>query len=74
MSKWQPIETAPKDGTLVLIYVRRMTVHGRFPRPPYRIARWTNGKWQLVVVQNRTMTDNFQPSHWMLLPEPPEFA
>ena len=64
MSKWQPIETAPTDGTAVLLY-------------PY-LDDWANayvvygyatldGEWFSEVGRL-----TFEPTHWMPLPEPPE--
>ena len=64
--EWQPIETAPRDGTHVLIYV----------------PGWINGSearylddegWWLA---NNDPTDHWgeqqHPTHWMPLPNPPK--
>jgi hypothetical protein len=60
MTDWQPIETAPKDGTEVLVYVPRRL------GPLYAGAANTTGKqWW-----SRNLGD-IQPSHWMPLPPPP---
>lgn len=69
MSKrvWQPIATAPKDGSDVDLWVGGE----RIPE-----ARWERGRWSVwglsqydcmgwVVVQGK-------PTHWMPLPGPPE--
>lgn len=63
---WQPIETAPKDGTQVLLW-RDETIVGRWQiddRRPY----WTGGDiyWRGV----RWCRDH-NPTHWQPLPEPP---
>jgi hypothetical protein len=72
-SGWRPIETAPKDGTEVLLYCPEQGVaRGRWndcryasnPRP-----YWTNDAERLFGV-SRTRSD--QPTHWMPLPAPPE--
>lgn len=61
--EWQPIETAPKDGTWVLcwnkwdgIIVLRHTSRSRAGRYSWR---GDTGFW-------------YVPTHWMPLPEPPE--
>lgn len=62
---WQPIETAPKDHTRLLLMV-----------PPYGVScghfdcLWENGteRWVMHSVLNKSAT----PTHWMHLPAPPE--
>lgn len=71
---WQPIETAPKDGTKVLL------TNGSW----VETARWANcderfegENWQWLLVDcedgyyNVTAEPN-EPTHWMPLPEPPK--
>jgi hypothetical protein len=68
MSQWQAIETAPKDRLILAVDhgIIRM-VHwdsnqfAKNPRPFW--TWWSNSK---------TCERNFQPTHWMPLPEPPE--
>lgn len=72
MSKWQPIETAPKDGTRVLLFrPRHGVVCGRWDDDKYakRVRPyWSNDQERLWgTLETR---DN-QPTHWMPLPEPP---
>lgn len=58
MSEWQPIATAPRDGTSVLIAVDGL-VH---------LGRWFGGaKWQIA---DRAF-DARSPTHWLPLPAPP---
>jgi hypothetical protein len=69
MSKWQPIETAPKDGMRVLFYTPGDDETGYLPSmqvsyidkggelPTYDVDQWHDG---------------LRPTHWMPLPEPPE--
>ena len=58
--EWQPIETAPKDGTRVLVHE---------PGMEPEIAHWSGGVWWIG------QSDDFQfpggITHWMPLPEPP---
>jgi hypothetical protein len=71
MVDWQPIETAPKDGTRILLWDTDEAV----------IAKWDDISmggakgWQVAVV-NMIGDVNyydaaFNPTHWMPLPEPP---
>ncbi len=56
---WEPIETAPQDGTRVLIYERR---YGTM-----EFARW-------IGAPHNHWGDGYKswkPTHWMPLPEPP---
>lgn len=77
MSEWQPIETAPKDGTLVLLLDGRMVVAGCWN------AAFNDG-WcfwdgygvssdddEANVVELNSWIPGFGPSHWMPLPSPP---
>ena len=70
MSKWQPIETAPKDGTKVLVW--RPSIGTHYEEPKELIAHadvdvWVEGNWW----RSRC---NQQPTHWMPLPAPPTLA
>lgn len=62
---WQPLETAPKDGTFVLMY-RNGTVDTARWYDDWMFGRsaWGNGSW--------SYPDHALPSHWMPLPEPPQ--
>lgn len=62
--KWQPIATAPKDGTPILAYENldfKSKEKGFFE---YSIAEWVSGRgdWRC---------DLLRPTHWMSLPAPP---
>jgi hypothetical protein len=80
MSDWQPIETAPKDGQMIILY------------PNWRIVWWEFGdeEWMYDAVPIEMMNgeaviscrkepgplycryaNDVQPTHWMPLPEPP---
>ena len=72
---WQPIESAPKDGTPVLLFDPVFQRHiGSFVEEWYKTEyvpehrTYTRQKW--VCWSNRTNLD-FKPTHWMPLPEPP---
>ena len=54
---WQPIETAPKDGSFILLATPKGRIADGFWSPVYGV--WS---WPYVMVE---------PTHWMPLPELP---
>lgn len=71
---WQPIETAPKDGTWVLAYSPD-AAGGDYP--PVFIVQWRDdddypdgGAWWLD--HDAGFPVDADPSHWMPLPPKPE--
>lgn len=75
---WQPIETAPRDGTLILLAGNAQMVSGRWREAiPERNepfgggwfwARAIPAMWELVDGTGMTFVS---PTHWQPLPEPP---
>lgn len=70
MSGWQPIETAPKDGSEILLGGCK---HG----PDIRIGGWGGGRY--LGISKGYEPDwsaggdyGFEPTHWMPLPEAPQ--
>jgi hypothetical protein len=67
MNEWQSIETAPKDGTRILL------VRGNY----IWLDDWwkgdgANSNWSSLVAWKQTTGKTPDPpSHWMPLPEPP---
>jgi hypothetical protein len=62
MSEWQPIDTAPKDMTEVIVFCGRKDIClGWYFAPSSRTFSWKdeNGK-------------DIRPTHWMPLPELPK--
>lgn len=75
-SGWQPIETAPKDGTRVDLYGSRSGKPRRFTN-----AWWAEDCWggQLLGTHSwcfdqRDVYGKFEFTHWMPLPAPPAVA
>lgn len=67
MAEWQPIKTAPKDGTAILCCDLIVPVKGMPPimfvgRWDAQYLGWCDKPWH----RNR-----FAPSHWQPLPDPP---
>ena len=58
MSDWQPMGTAPRDGTRVMVF---LTKYGPFT------AHW-DSKWHVAGAQHFDVI----PTHWMPLPAPPK--
>lgn len=87
MSKWKPIETAPKDGSAMLLFLKRKPDRNYLVRDicdNFAIGFWLHGRWQSIEVdecgsmggeETGWMSDyvslDLEPSHWMPLPNPP---
>lgn len=68
---WQPIETAPKDGTDILCWLPPLESDPqRRPEGEMVVAYWFKDGWSFAA-------DKFgaaimcKPSHWKPTPEPP---
>lgn len=75
LHQWQPIDTAPRDGTAIIALLRYR--NGTVFDEPLSI-RWHDpwGQWVfsgcLIGIQNSAKDeDNVDPTHWMPLPPPP---
>ncbi len=56
--EWQPIETAPKDNSMIL-------VHGG-------VAHWWKGEWYTLTAEEYPGRPiQWKVAHWMPLPSPP---
>ena len=69
MSEWQPIETAPKDGTEVFLWTEE--------KPNIVVAYWDtyegSGWWRFSEsVLSDIAGEVENATHWMPLPEPPK--
>jgi hypothetical protein len=58
---WQPIETAPKDGRLIMV------AHNESYQNGVAIVRWSENYGAWVDYDN----DFWKPDFWMPLPKPP---
>jgi hypothetical protein len=70
---WQPIETAPKDRTTILIF-KPGTLYNGEPAPWYDVARWDyvdNDQSEMGWASQDGCLSCVEPTHWMPLPEPP---
>lgn len=63
---WQPIETAPKDGTEILVFSPE--------RPAGKestVVFWKNSKWAFFEMEGAQLNILDKLTHWMPLPLPP---
>lgn len=74
---WQPIKTAPKDGTSIIVYGKFAgEIAGIIDGKHVGIASWQGGRGDYAGFTWRAEnTDAYaawwRPTHWMPLPEPP---
>jgi hypothetical protein len=77
MNEWQPISTAPKDGTHILV-CRAWDADGKpigdeaWGVFVHNAAWWGNEEGWIVycsMIQDPRLY--FEPTHWMALPDPP---
>lgn len=64
MSEWQPIETAPKDGTEVLGFSDMENIGAGYY---FDFILFWKGKWR-----TSSFLEEVYVTHWMPLPEPPK--
>lgn len=74
MSEWQPIETAPKDGSRIIGWVGEIVTLDYVP--PCRIGSkgHIHIPEQWVQESDSGRCTPFMPTHWMPLPSPPTGA
>ena len=73
-NEWQPIETAPKDGTWVLIYT--VNVGDEVGQRNMCVAQWSNylngrtvePRWMFAWFDGGYYGACDEPTHWMPLP------
>lgn len=75
--QWRPIETAPRDGTRILLY--RPTagewgqfVFGKYENDEYAKKPKPHFRTDLERLWGVRSDRESQPTHWMPLPEPPK--
>lgn len=74
---WRPIETAPKDGTVIDVWLGDADVSDLDfycqSRTCKRSANWywSNGKFRPFTGWDLPLTTFVEPTHWIPLPAPP---
>ena len=67
MSQWQPIATAPRDGTAILLYDPDNCIESRL-----QIGQW-NDVWKTPGWQSNMENETLRrTTHWVPLPDPSE--
>jgi len=79
MQQWQPIETAPKDGTKIDIWIageRRTDVRWMWsedkPHREWWCVEEPDGDWGRMEWCNLGQTYSVAPTHWMPRPKSPK--
>ena len=67
MIEWQPIETAPKNDTPILV----INVKFRGDKRP-AVAVWHFEEHYIIEENGNGPAIGIFPTHWMPLPEPPK--
>lgn len=83
MSEWQPIETAPKDGTEIIAiyccdygYQEKPTVYGPWT-VSFLMGKWMASWGNSTVIESEGYwgsdykVPDIDPTHWQPLPPPP---
>jgi len=76
---WQPIETAPRDGTIILLADRGYVLVGYWGLAKGVSPAGSNKRFPWVTLDetngvNSMMDGEFGPDHWMPRPKPPADA
>lgn len=69
MSEWQPIETAPRDGDMILLWNGRGKGEGMF------VGAWVlfdEDPSEYLWLADGLYHDDDYFTHWMPLPDPPK--
>lgn len=77
MTGWQPIESAPKDGTHVLVYMEETIIEAWWDDMSYGDPDLAGyGAWECPSLSSHgcgcCSSYNDAPTHWMPLPEKPQ--
>ena len=72
--QWQPIETAPRDGTAILLGSRGGSWIGKW-LPVYASGYRPDNPWSSLMLNHDHMGEKWcKPTHWMPLPAAPDAA
>lgn len=66
MTDWQPIETAPKDGTFVIL---KGGEHDEGYGAPCVVAFWDGRFWVYAYWDTNWRSSYRNPTHWMPIPK-----
>lgn len=66
MSDWQPIETAPKDGSAFYVWLPNWNGRGPLVRTAWLFGGWANEFLNGINAN----PEKFKPTHWMPITPP----
>ena len=69
MTNWQPIDSAPKDGTDLLVAITHSLGADEWEAIQWVDWQTDDTKWPIY---QRRIDIPFPPTHWMPLPPPPQ--
>ena len=72
MTEWQPIETAPKDGTAILVTCGELFAVVEWDEHAASYPSNEGVGWRDAGDIGWAGTQGHMPTHWMPLPQPPE--
>ena len=72
MTQWQPIETAPRDGTAILVYRSDMGVFSAHYVSPCEFIEDGDDEPGWFSTNGHDLSGNDMPTHWMPIPQPPK--
>ena len=77
MTDWQPIDTAPKDGSVLVFGLPSDLIINNdkllsFSSPVITTAYWDDIDDSFVLTGGTWLGPFIEPTHWMPLPTPPE--
>lgn len=68
---WRPIETAPKDGADIIVFISSAPISNRFGCAQWcaKSHAWLGGR---LKETGEDLEISFPPTHWMPMPESPK--
>lgn len=77
-NEWQPIETAPRDGTFIILCGGKRDNYSPIEQENSPVVgrwqKWPNPDsccWVYAFWDSDWRSEYINPTHWMPLPEPP---
>lgn len=70
--EWMPIESAPKDKSVLLLMGGKFPSVGQWDSQPFNYRAHPYWRSERGHIFGKTWDRENQPTHWMPLPEPPK--
>ncbi len=74
--EWQTIETAPKDGTRVIVFDGDNTYCSEFQNDYLNFGVPSGGRWMIYLYDSGDgdVHEEIYPTHWIPFPTPPLYG